>query len=328
VVFLNKLGLFRKSDFKTVAICMTYPVNYPQNHILVEIKSKNLSRKLLDGLERVSEAEAKKVNDKPHVLLILKFINQFFDDNPLACCSEEIANVKKLLGDEGTIKLSQKNSSLTLHVVQKKYYLKTRVVIPNNYPSERIVLEDVESNFPRVFKVWFFEQAKEIARRCVDPPMKPKPNLPPFQPKPSLEPAVGFLVTNVKRYPNEPCQKCKVKAFPDDPANAIHKEHAAAHVERVYCSHIYHHDCLILYMKTPPFQGTSCIALHFKNFKSCLIQIFVSGGKKCLGCDNRIYHEKWKVTPELAEARWAHEQARIRELGEVVEFFGDLATGS
>ena len=59
-------------------------------------------------------------------------------------------------------------------------------------------------------------------------------------------------------------------------------------------------------MKTPPFQG----------------------GKKCLGCPNRIYHEKWKVTPELAEARWAHEQARNRELGEVVEFFADINTSS
>ena len=49
-----------------------------------------------------------------------------------------------------------------------------------------------------------------------------------------------------------------------------------------------------------------------------------TGGKKCLACDKRIYHEKWKVTPELAEARWAHEQARERELGEVVEFFEDL----
>ena len=49
-------------------------------------------------------------------------------------------------------------------------------------------------------------------------------------------------------------------------------------------------------MKTPPFEG----------------------GKKCLACQKRIYHEKWKVTPELAEARWAHEQARNREIGDVV----------
>ena len=87
-----------------------------------------------------------------------------------------------------------------------------------------------------------------------------------------------------------------------DPADVVHNENAATHVERIYCSHIYHHDCLILYMKTPPF----------------------TGGKKCKACAQRIYHEKWKVTPELAEARWAHQQAKDRELGDVVECFADL----
>ena len=48
-----------------------------------------------------------------------------------------------------------------------------------------------------------------------------------------------------------------------------------------------------------------------------------SGGKKCHACKKRIYHETWKVTPELAEARWAHEQAKNRELEEVVDFVSD-----
>ena len=47
------------------------------------------------------------------------------------------------------------------------------------------------------------------------------------------------------------------------------------------------------------------------------------GVKKCHTCKQSIYHEKWKVTPELAEARWAHEQAKNRELGEVVDFVED-----
>jgi hypothetical protein len=46
----------------------------------------------------------------------------------------------------------------------------------------------------------------------------------------------------------------------------------------------------------------------------------VLGGKKCLVCGNRVFHDKYKVAPELAEARWAHEQARQREIDEVVEF--------
>ena len=54
-------------------------------------------------------------------------------------------------------------------------------------------------------------------------------------------------------------------------------------------------------MKTPPFKG----------------------GKNCPLCNKRIYHEKWRLTPEVAEARWASKEARDRELEEVAEFFED-----
>ncbi len=113
----------------------------------------------------------------------------------------------------------------------------------------------IECNFPRVFRAWFTEQSREVARRCVQPPLKPRPRDPPFAPRPSLAPAVSFLIQNVKRYPEESCLACGRRAFPEEPSEAVHDEDAAAHVERVYCSHIYHHDCLILYLKTPPFQG-------------------------------------------------------------------------
>ena len=50
------------------------------------------------------------------------------------------------------------------------------------------------------------------------------------------------------------------------------------------------------------------------------LRLFCLGGKKCLACDNRIYHDKWSITPEVAEARWAHKQAKDRELDEVIDF--------
>ncbi len=212
-----------------------------------------MSRKLLDGLEKVSENEAKKYSGSPHVLHILKFIERFFCENPLSCCAEEISKVKELLDDHDKVKLSQKTSSVNVHITKNKYYVKAKVVVPNDYPKERVAIENVDSNFPRVFKVWFAEQAKEIARRCVEPPLKPKLNAPPFEPRPSLKPSVAFIVDHAKRYPEEICQICKQVAFPEDPAKAVHNEHAAAHVERVYCSHIYHHGniILILHMHIP-----------------------------------------------------------------------------
>ena len=75
-------------------------------------------------------------------------------------------------------------------------------------------LSDTETNFPRVFKVWFIEKTKDIARQCVEPPLRPKPKDPPFVKRPSLQPAITFLVKHVKRYPDEICQICRKKAFP------------------------------------------------------------------------------------------------------------------
>lgn len=47
---------------------------------------------------------------------------------------------------------------------------------------------------------------------------------------------------------------------------------------------------------------------------------FFLAGKFCPNCGQQIFHDKFKVSAELAEARWAHKQARQRELAEVVDF--------
>lgn len=292
-----------KTSFKKIVCCLMYPPSgYPNKPILMELKSKTLASKLLDGLANVCEQEAKKILGKPQALHVLKFIAKFIQENPLCCCSDEISLVKQILGPDDTIKLSQKTSTVSLTVSKENYYLKAKFKIPENYPIEQVDVSTTDNNFPRVFRVWFVENSKEIARRCVEAPLKPKPNAPKFEPKPSLHLAVAFLVKSVQRYPVENCQVCKNRLFPAEPSSVIHGEHQAAHVERVYCGHAYHHDCLVLYMRTPPF----------------------TGGKKCPGCGQRIYHEKWKVTPELAEARWATEQAKARELGDVVDFVRDM----
>ena len=51
--------IFRKSNYKKIAVCMTFPSNYPSSNILVELKSKTLSEKLLYGLQGLAEKEAK-----------------------------------------------------------------------------------------------------------------------------------------------------------------------------------------------------------------------------------------------------------------------------
>ena len=190
-----------KTKCKKLACCFMFPNDYPNSPILFELKSKTLSGKLLDGLTRVTEQECKKHLGRPQILFATKFINTFIEENPLCCCSEEISKVKKLLGPDDVIKLSQKNSAVNLTINKERYFLKCKVVIPDMYPEDKVDISLLDCNFPRVFRTWFLENAKELARRCVEAPLKPKPNAPPFVRKPSLEVAVSFLVTSVQRYP-------------------------------------------------------------------------------------------------------------------------------
>ncbi|XP_067124697.1 uncharacterized protein [Centruroides vittatus] len=288
------------TEHKQITVCIQFPEKYPMQPLLIELKSKYLSERLLDRLTKICDEECKKYIEKPQILKILKFIRNFIDDNPLCVCSEEITNIKKeLIDKQDELKLKQKNSSISLRVFQDLYFLAIKITIPENYPLKQIELEYKDCNFPAIFKKYLMAQAKEISRQCVQPPLKKDSKSPPFEPKPSLWPVVSFLISRVKYYPLENCQLCKKRCFPHDPKDIMTEVTNDLHIERVYCDHLFHNGCLNRFMKTPPFQG----------------------GKKCPGCKQRIYHEKWKVTPQLAEARWAHHEAKKRELGEVVEFF-------
>ncbi len=70
---------------------------------------------------------------------MIKFIHEFFEANPLAVCSEEISDCKKML-EEGVdkVKLSQKTSSLTFHIVRNKYFFKAKITVPQDYPLKQV----------------------------------------------------------------------------------------------------------------------------------------------------------------------------------------------
>ena len=57
-----------------MAICLTYPTDYPSNHILVELKSKTLSEKLLHGLQGLAETEAKQFKGKVRNAFLWKIL--------------------------------------------------------------------------------------------------------------------------------------------------------------------------------------------------------------------------------------------------------------
>jgi hypothetical protein len=101
---------------------------------------------------------------------------------------------------------------------------------------------------------------------------------------------------------------------------------ADMHVERIYCGHLFHFKCLDSYIKTPPFKGNSAVMILPLFTISVSVSGLSVGGKICPApqCGKRIYHDKWVTTKNvrLAEERWAHEEAKKRELSEVVDFLG------
>ena len=71
-------------------------------------------------------------------------------------------------------------------------------------------------------------------------------------------------------------------------------------------------------------QFSQLYCLFINLFNSLFFPLSSLDGKKCPSCELKIYHDKWRVTDKLAEDRWAHQQARERELEEVTDFFNDL----
>ncbi|XP_031565079.1 uncharacterized protein LOC116300360 isoform X2 [Actinia tenebrosa] len=268
---LNVQVSLKRTKHKQVTVKMQFPRNYPKESILTELKSSVLPPKLLNRMMELCDQEMKKHVGKQQVFLLVLFLRKFLDENPLIVCSEELAYVKdKLITHKDQFKVKQKTGVISICINQNSYFMNLKLTIPDDYPDEAVSIEPKQSNFPKSLEKVFVGQAVDMARQCVQAPIRKNPKAPPFVPKPSLK----DCVTNPKD---------------------------AKFVERVYCSHLFHFTCLDEYMKTPPF----------------------TGGKKCPVCGNTIYHDRWQITPKLAEERWAHKEAKNRELSEVVDFLGD-----
>lgn len=129
----------KRTHFKAITVCMQFPEDYPSASLLIELKSKTLSEKLLNGLTNVCENEAKKFLGKPQVLKVLRFLRNFIDENPLSCCYDEINTLKKSLIDgSDELKLKQKLSCLLIKVVRNKYFFKAKLVVPDIYPNAAV----------------------------------------------------------------------------------------------------------------------------------------------------------------------------------------------
>ena len=65
--------IFRKTKYKQMTVHLQFPKDYPQSGILVELKSKTLSEKLLNKLVDICDQEIKKYIEKQQVIIYFDF---------------------------------------------------------------------------------------------------------------------------------------------------------------------------------------------------------------------------------------------------------------
>ena len=126
------------TPYRKIIVCLMFPEDYPHQPILVELKSKHLAPKLLEGLTKVIDKEVKAVVPKPQSLWVLRFCAKFLEDTPLCVCSGEISRLRAQLGEQDSLRLSQKSATVTVTVGCQGYFLTARCTVPPDYPLKQV----------------------------------------------------------------------------------------------------------------------------------------------------------------------------------------------
>uniref|UniRef100_H2YY37 RWD domain-containing protein n=1 Tax=Ciona savignyi TaxID=51511 RepID=H2YY37_CIOSA len=167
----------KKTKHRELTVCIQFPQNYPSDILLVEIKSKVMSPALVNNVAQICDNELKKYVGGKQVMILLKFLRKFLDENPLLPCRDELNNVKKDLLQEGVdvMKMKQKQGITSVEIFKGNYHLKFTVSIPDDYPLTSVQMTLDRHNFPAVMAYYFICQAREFARQAVEPPLKKNP---------------------------------------------------------------------------------------------------------------------------------------------------------
>ncbi|KAH8246615.1 hypothetical protein KR038_005813 [Drosophila bunnanda] len=337
---LIRVDIYPERPNRSMTVCLRFPENYPHStSILVELKSRVYSDKLLTELTRLIDDYAADFLGKPQALVVLAFAQQYLTDNPLCVCLDEIkqlrADVKAPgISTESLLKLKQKNGSVELVAKGGLYTYRVIAGVPESYPMQSVELRGQESNLPAVLVRYLNGQSREIARQCVEPPIRlTKEALANFRPVRSLHRSLKFCLEATRDFHIELCPICDNTVLPENPQDIELDDNSDFYIERVYCGHLFHQGCLKKYLSEPPFPkgGKLCPAKrrHPRSDAQTYMgrpPVALSGGAAVPKapedgvCGIKLAHDRWVVSVKTAEARWAQKQARQRELEEVVDF--------
>uniref|UniRef100_A0AAG5D2W0 RING-type domain-containing protein n=1 Tax=Anopheles atroparvus TaxID=41427 RepID=A0AAG5D2W0_ANOAO len=318
----------QQTTSRHLTICIRFPQNYPSEKLLLEFKSKTMSDLFLERFNQICDTKLADFVGNTQVIKILIFISDYLADNPLCIVLNELQNIRLRLSNSGELKLKQKTSSVNLYTRGGQYFYKATFTVPQNYPAERILWDACKSNLPYTLLLFVDGQAKEIARQCVEAPLRKQTANESFEVKPSLQRTLEFIIAAILDFPSEKCPICAKCCLPTNPSEIFTTADSDELVVRMFCGHIYHQGCLKRFMSEPPFPpgGKTCPApkkhprsdrraREFGRYEQIRSPVFNAT------CGQRVAHDKWGLNDvKSAEAKWAHQQARIRELEEVIDF--------
>ncbi|ETN61436.1 hypothetical protein AND_006905 [Anopheles darlingi] len=313
---------------RQLTICIRFPQSYPSEKLLLEFKSKTMPDLFLERFLTICDSKLTEFTGRPQVMNILKFIDGYLSENPLCIVLDEIQNLRQMLPNANDLKLKQKTSTVSVAARGGQYFFTGKFTVPESYPAERVQWETFECNLPAPLVLFVNGQAKEIARQCVEAPLRKLKANETFHVKPSLQRTLGFIIAALQDFPNEKCPICLTCCLPACPTQIITQDDSDSFVVRMFCGHIYHQGCLKRYMSEPPFPegGKLCPApkKHPRSDRRANdLQYYeqLKTQQPEVVCGQRVTHDRWGLNNvKSAEAKWAHQQARIRELEEVIDF--------
>ncbi|XP_068150495.1 uncharacterized protein [Drosophila tropicalis] len=347
---LLRVDIYPERQNRSMTVCLRFPENYPETStILVELKSRVYSDKLLTELTRLIDEYLKEHMGKQQSFLVLAFTQQYLTDNPLCVCLDEIKQLRMDIKAQETLskspqqhtessqlKLRQKNSSVELTARGGAYIYRIIATVRDDYPMQSVELKCQDSNLPVTLVRYLNGQSREIARKCVEPPLRlTKDELANFRPIRSLHRSLKFCLEATHDFHLELCPICDNPVLPKDPKDMVTDDNSDAYIERVYCGHLFHQACLKLYLSEPPFPKGGKLCPAKRRHPRSDAQSYMGKKKETTAgaagtsaklldnqnvCGIKLTHDRWVISVKTAEARWAQKQARQRELEEVIDF--------
>ena len=112
----------KRTKYKQMTVHLQFSQDYPQSGILIELKSKTLSEKLLNKLVDICDQEMKKYAGKQQIVPVISFIKKFLDENPFCVCSEELNHIKKNIinAENDEFKVKTKSGIISVNINQDR----------------------------------------------------------------------------------------------------------------------------------------------------------------------------------------------------------------